>query len=470
MNALNDRNKSMPWGPSVQLQTALNDLYNGPNLHATADVNAVAPKLANNLVESGPVYRKGQTSYVTAGPFLGFGLIASDDGIVFYNRQALSSVTPVNGFQQQIESNPQGRKVAKLYEFGATTYDQSVLTVVAVLRPSGLQVFPDSTHATDARIGSTPIPGKGFGRAVIGLLGFNQQKVTRKVYEGAIGQIRSGVVEESREETVERTAVRTAETNAQLSKFLPGGDRLEVNNLEIDGLKLRSRPEFVLVDGKILWKGASQQLGADLPKPSALNAASPGIAADVHIGSIAGNLARGYLQGDQAKTTTNLMVVTRKTPEGASPAGGVEVSQNVDYPTFLKAVEAAQALNDPKVMAVRVKKPGESPEFSVDRNGFLVALVHDFQLDVPAPNRHERAACPAPRRGFIGSRPRTPSSRSPSRSRPPGIRPRSSSPGESKGSTPGRAPRCLQSTRMSRRLRRSRRSRARSSSGCSGGD
>ena len=45
----------------------------------------------------------------------------------------------------------------------------------------------------------------------------------------------------------------------------------------------------------------------------------------------------------------------------------------------------SRAANDPSVQAIRVKKPGRSPEFSVDRNGFLVAIVHDFALEVPAP-------------------------------------------------------------------------------------
>ena len=43
------------------------------------------------------------------------------------------------------------------------------------------------------------------------------------------------------------------------------------------------------------------------------------------------------------------------------------------------------AANDPKVLAVRVKRPGRAPEFAADARGYLVALVHDFLIDLPAP-------------------------------------------------------------------------------------
>lgn len=216
-------------------------------------------------------------------------------------------------------------------------------------------------------------------------MGLNQTKITSKVYQGAIGQIQSGVVEGSKEEAAEKAGQKAAQTNAQLAGVFVGSDRLDVKNFEIDGLKLRSRPEFVIVDGKVTWRGAEEQVGAEFPKPTKFQQAQSGISADVHLGSVMTNLARGYLQGDVAQSVENLMVVTKKVPPGTPPAQGIATERNVDFPTFLKAVEEAQKANDPNVMALRVKRPGRSPEFSVDRNGYLVALVHDFQLDVPAP-------------------------------------------------------------------------------------
>lgn len=385
LNSLQANNQSSPWGPSIQLQTALNDLFNAPNLQATADAAVVSPRLANYVVESGPITRNGQTAYVTAGPFLGFGLMASDDGIMFYNRQALSSVTPINGFQQQVSRDPQGQRAAKLYQFGATSTDQSVLTVIAVLRPSGIQLFPQSTHNTNATVGSSPQPGKGFPRAIASLIGLNQYKITQKVHEGAIGQIRQQVDQGSREEAAERTAVRAAQTNAQLRNVFVGPNTLAVKDFEVDALRLRSRPEFVIVDGLVKWRGGPNQAGADSPRPSQFLAANSGVSTDVHLPSVATNLAAGYFTTPQLQGVTNVMVQTKDVPPGTPPAQAAQVTQNADFPTFSKAVQDAQAANNPKVQALRLRRPGRAPEFSSDRDGNLVALVYDFALEVPAP-------------------------------------------------------------------------------------
>ena len=66
--ALNASNISHPWAPSQLLQGAITQLYDQPNLDISADVSSVAPFLANNLITTGPVYRKGYVSQVTAGP------------------------------------------------------------------------------------------------------------------------------------------------------------------------------------------------------------------------------------------------------------------------------------------------------------------------------------------------------------------------------------------------------------------
>ncbi|MDB5353241.1 MAG: hypothetical protein JWN86_4488 [Planctomycetota bacterium] len=396
LSSIHQGNQAHPWGPSVELEFALDDLYNGPNLQATADAPSVSSRLANYVVESGPVYRNGQTTYVTAGPYLGFGLMASDDGIIFFNRQALSSVTPINGFQQQVNSDPQGRRAAKLYQFDATSTDQSVLTVVAVLRPSGLQLFPDNTHATNATVGSAPQPGKGLGRGIASLIGLNQYKITEKVHDGAIDKIRQQVAQGAREEATERSARRASQTNATLANVFSGPDKLVVKTIEIDGLRLRSRPEFVIVDGRVAWRDVADQFGAEMPKPWKFFTAGTGVSADVQIASVMNNLTRGYLQTDPVKSVNNLMIVTRKVPPGAPAKEGITVSENVDFARFVTAVNDARAANDPKVMAIRVKKPGQPPEFSVDRNGFLVAIVRDFSLEVPAPEAAAKGGLAGP--------------------------------------------------------------------------
>jgi hypothetical protein len=90
------------------------------------------------------------------------------------------------------------------------------------------------------------------------------------------------------------------------------------------------------------------------------------------------------------------MVVTKKIPPNAPPREGIVLSENVNYADFLKAVNQARAANDPKVLAIRVKRPGVSPEFAADANGFLVALVHEFQIEVPAPAAAARGGIAGP--------------------------------------------------------------------------
>ena len=106
LRSLQTGNQQVAWQPSWDLQSAVNDLFNQPNLDVTADVNIVSPIFDQNLVTTGPVYRKGYWSQVTAGPKTGFGLLPSDDGIAFYNSQLLTSVTPITDFQRQIASDP----------------------------------------------------------------------------------------------------------------------------------------------------------------------------------------------------------------------------------------------------------------------------------------------------------------------------------------------------------------------------
>ena len=228
----------------------------------------VAPVLDATLVQTGPVTRKGYTSMVTAGPKTGFGLLPSDDGIAFYNSQSMVSVTPIWDFQQQMAQDPRGRRATKLYEFNATTYDWSNLTITAILRPSGLSLIPSATHGINASIGSAPECGGGFGRTVAGLIGMNQQKITNKVYEGALPKFQSQIPAEAAEETQERIAQQMAERNADLqSKYLIGNNTVAIREFLIKDVSMRSRPEAVFVGGLFEWRRARTSRAPTPPSP-----------------------------------------------------------------------------------------------------------------------------------------------------------------------------------------------------------
>jgi hypothetical protein len=327
-------------------------------------------------------------SWVTAGPKTGFGLLPSDEGIMFYNSQSLSSVTPIWDFQNQIAQDRRGRRAAKMYSFGAESLDWSELTVTAILSPSGLQLIPNAGHAVDGMVWSAPQPGGGLGRAIAGLLGFNQQKITNMVYQNAVAQFQQQVPAEAAEETQERIGAEVAERNADLrSKYLIGNDTAAIRDFLITHLSLRSRPEAIFVGGLFQWRGAPDQRGADAPQPPKLAASfDPGVTADLHLGSLGTSAASGLWRQSRVQNVQNVLILTKAVPPGTPPKDAVTVRTNVDFADYLQAVDAARKANDPRVTALRVFRPQEPPEFSADSRGFLVALVHNFQLDVPAPD------------------------------------------------------------------------------------
>jgi hypothetical protein len=392
LGSLANGNKSRPWSPSSELQAAVNDLFNQPNLDLAIDVNTVSPLFNANLVETGPVFRKGYWSQVTAGPKTGFGLLPSDDGIAFYNKQTLVSVTPITDFQNQIAADDQGRRAAKLYQFSATTYDWSELTITTVLRSSGLTITPTSTHNIDASICAAPTAGGGLGRGIAALIGLNQNAITQKVKEGAMPRFQQQIPVEAQEEALERIGQQTVERNADLrSKGLSGDNTVAVRDLLITRLSLRSRPEAVIVGGLLQFRDAPGQLGADALKPSSLaKTIEPGVTADVHLGSLLSSVASGVYQRDEVKSVDNLMLSIADVPPGTAPRDTVKVTKNVDFATYSKAVDAGRKSGSPKVTVLRITRPPSAPELTVDARGFLVALIHDLQIEVPEPEGEAR--------------------------------------------------------------------------------
>jgi hypothetical protein len=393
-------NKERPWWPSSELEAAVSDLFNRPNVDLSADPETVAPILNATLIHSGPVTRKGYVSQVTAGPKTGFGLLPSDDGIAFYNSQQYTSVTPVWDFQNRIASNPQGQRAVKLYQFSATTYDWAELTITTVLRGNGLSIWPSYRHAIDAGISSAPTAGGGMGRAIAALIGMDQDRINQKVYEGAIGEFRQQIPIEAQEEGAERIAAETAQRNADLKeRGLVGNNTLVIRDskitnseFEITHLALRSRPQGVLVGGVVEWRGAPRQIGADLPEPVALTTLEPGITANVHLGSLLGSLVSGVFEREMVRSVENVMLVIQEAAPGVPPADAVKITKNVDFATFVKAVDASRkpTPGTPRTTVLRITRPPEPPEFATDARGFLVALVHKLQIEVPAPEQEAK--------------------------------------------------------------------------------
>jgi hypothetical protein len=74
------------------------------------------------------------------------------------------------------------------------------------------------------------------------------------------------------------------------------------------------------------------------------------------------------------------------------PGDAASVTKNVSFVEYVKAVDAARGAHDERVQALRIARPTQPPEFSTDARGYLVALVRDLELDVPAPDRQAGGA------------------------------------------------------------------------------
>ena len=384
--SLRRNNQSVAWTYSYDLQAAIDGLYNLPNLDVSADVASVSPFLSNNVIQPEILFRGGYRSVITPGPKTGFGLLPSDEGIAFYNSQLGSTYTPVTDFQQQLQQDQRGRKVAKLYTFAAQTYDTPNVTVTAIIRPStGLTLWPASSHAVRAAFEAYPNPGKGLARGVLAIIGLNREKLTEKVGQQALPKMASGVEVNANEEAWSRIPGAEAEQNAKLRKVLVGGNTAVIKEYRITDLSFRSRSENALVSGKVGHTIVPDAIGADMPQPSSLVVPSSGVSADVHLGSVLSNVVAGLLDSEEVRGVDNVMIVTKAVQPGAPPKEGVTVGKNVDFDTFLKSIAEARAANNPNVTALRIKKPTVPPEFAADERGFLVIMVRDFQMDVPAP-------------------------------------------------------------------------------------
>lgn len=382
---LKSGNRAHPWTYSLALQRALDELYDLPNLDTRIDLRTMGALMGRGVVEPGPIWWKGQTTFVTPGRRTGFGLLHSDTAIAFYNSQLAKSITPIAGFNEQLESDPQGRQATTLYKFSATSRDDSHVTVTTLFSPYGLQVIPSATHSVDATVHAEPTRGNNLVRMLAGLFGMSQDRITAQVRDGALTRLRQQVPQNADELARIRAGQAQFEQNARLRGFLPGDGTVRLGPIQMVESSFRSRPDQALVGGTIGYGGSTRFRGADMPRPSRMLQPETGVVADVHLASALGNAATGYLQAPANLGIRNLMVQGRKVDPDAPPQPRIQTTQNSEYAAFYKAVEAARAANDSAAIPIRVYRPETPPEFTTSPDGKLVVVVRDFQVEVGVP-------------------------------------------------------------------------------------
>ncbi len=388
LDALAESNQVKPWSKSYSLQQAVADLYNVPNLEVTVDRSTVTSAVSKNgIVEAGPIFFKGQWSYVTPGPITGVGFVPTSDGIQLSISQAMTSVTPIVGFNQQVAQDPEGQRATKMYHFDATSQNNAVLTMTVLFRvATGIQLAPSYQHGISAVIRSQPVEGNGMTRAIATLIGMGQQKITNKVYEGAIGQIREQVVEGASELAGIKASEKAAEYNAKLQQFVVDPKTIASKGYGVTDLQFQTLANYAQIQGMVVYLDAPGRRGGTLPQPWSLTRPSNGgVTIDVHLPSVASNIAKGLMEDSVARDVQNIMVVTTKNVDNPT-VPGVSTQKNAGFADFLAKVKETRGGGGGSA-AIRLFKPEKPIEASTDADGHLVLVVPDFAIDVPAPEQ-----------------------------------------------------------------------------------
>lgn len=382
LDRLIDRLKSSPWNPGITVQGGLIELYRQSNVVVRADSATVFPLFATEVVTSGPVDFKGHRSYVTKGAYLGFALENRDDGIGFTNSQMLTSITPVNDFNQEMsQRDARAARATELYYFSATTRDDSQLTIHTLLSPAGLKIWPSYVHNVNASIDAAPTAGAGGKRIIASLVGMNRQRIVQKVYEGAIGPIRQNVDADAMELGSIRTSEAAAERNAQLAKFLPGDGSVRLGDYSLAQAGFRSRSNYVEAYGIAQTSPQSLHRGALAPAPASQQTVENGVVALVDLGAVLTNVIPHLIES-KFGDVENFMLVIKPQSEADK---GLTIKKNVAFEEYSKTLNELTEGASPSGIAIRVRVPKRKPEFTTDRRGNLSILVHDLDVEVPAP-------------------------------------------------------------------------------------
>jgi hypothetical protein len=146
----------------------------------------------------------------------------------------------------------------------------------------------------------------------------------------------------------------------------------------------------VYVGGLLQPRSGGTHAGADAPQPSSLVVPGPGISADVHLASVLNSVVEGLYRRGEVQKAHNVMIETKDVPPGTPLKEALPVTPNVDFATYANAVDEARKVNKLNVTALRFFRPAQAPEFGVDAHGFLVVMVHDIELEIPAPDKSTR--------------------------------------------------------------------------------
>lgn len=366
------------------IASALGAMFLRPNVGVRADYPTLAAFLERDVAEPGPIYRKGQVSMVYPGPKIGFGVLPSDEGLSFFNRQFLTAVTDVKGFSEQVASqDSRGRMLTQIYDLGMTTSNTVDLTIIGTFTPNGLRLKNQATDNVDIRIRSTPRDCTALRRGALDALGLDQASLEKLIYENAIKRVREEVPREATQERSERLAKAEAEQNRTLRKYLVGDGTLAFNPIEVRSLKISSRPDSAVATGILQWRQFAPGWGADAPLPAAFRQPQPGVTVHAHLPSLAHNLWHGWLGSEGRAAAKNVMLMIRVAPKEGLKPGVESTTWDASNDDFVKAVAVAR--KDKDLLVVRIARPKLAWSPTVGEDSSVGLLIRDLEVQLSAP-------------------------------------------------------------------------------------
>lgn len=385
------RQQTTPWLDAASIIETVKSRWQSPNMLVTVTAEGLRPLLDRGIVTPDPVFYKGRTSYVTPRERYGYGLIPSADAVSFYIRQAMTSVTPVTDFEQQVQANRGGRILTRAYALGNTIQNDSLLTMSFAIRPSGMAMSPSYQNNARPNLSVTPRQGGGLTRAFIGLAGMDRQAIANQIYSRSIGQIQSETETNSLELGQMRANEAAAQLNGAIMPYRRGPNTFSYQKFLVDRVLTRTEPTHIHAEARLEYEFPGlETIGPIDVAPPLDPVDARHVTAAIHIPNLLENIASNYLADLAARGPTTIGFMPDRDGDGV-----LEIDVNGDDLHFRSALEEnARISGKPAGAALEPDKPlaaislGDKkivPHFTVSDKGNLIMLLRDVRVDVASP-------------------------------------------------------------------------------------
>lgn len=388
---LERRGRSVAWPDADQIIATIKSRWEAPNFLLTVSAEGLRPLLDRGIVNNEAIIFKGRTSYVTPRERYGYGLIPTPDAISFYIQQAMTSVTPVTDFEQQVANNQGGRILTRAYNLSNTIQNDSILTMSVAVRPSGVAMTPSYQNNVRPNLGIGPRSGGGLTRAFMGMAGMNQQRIVDEIYSRSIGQIQSETEINSKELGQQRADEGAAKINQTLAQYRRGPNTFGYEKIVAEQLNVRTEPTHIHAEARLLYdRPGTQSIGPLDIAPPLDPVDSRYITTAIHIPNLMENLATNFFLELAEKGTSTIAFMPDNDGDGALEID-IQTGQDLLQNAVGESIRITKAPKDAKLApgspfaAITISQGKLVPHFTMDDKGHLVMMLKSFKMDIAAP-------------------------------------------------------------------------------------